>query len=127
MKKTIITTICLLFVVLGYTQVNDERYEHCAFRVYKGFSEGASTTDFVFSKQDMTQGMEEASREMLFTKDLVFDVQFLYTEDGTIMRVYHLNEVTLDDLKAMFSQIAGNIDYVISPSRVHKFDATGKD
>lgn len=127
MKKTIITTICLLFVVLGYAQENDARYEYCNFRVLKGFSEGASTTDFVFSKEDMTPGLEDASRDLFFEKDIIFDVKYLATDDGTIMRVYHLNEVSPDDLKEMFSQIAGNIDYIISPSRVHKFDATERD
>ena len=48
MKKTIITTICLLFItVASYAQENSERYEYCKFRINQGFSTGAVTTDFV--------------------------------------------------------------------------------
>lgn len=117
----------MLFVVVSYGQENNKRYEHCYFRVSKGFSAGASTTDFMFSKEDMSKDLQEESREMFFNKDIIFDVKFIVTDDGTIMRVFHLNEVSPDDLKQMFSQIAGAIDCVISPSRTFKFDAGTTD
>ncbi len=127
MKKTIITTICLLFVAFAYAQNNNERYEYCAFRVNRGFSEGALTTDFVFSKELMTEGLREASKEKFYSKDIVFDVQFISSEDGAIIRVFHLVEVTADDLKAMFSEIAGSMDYVIAPSEPYKIHPNSVD
>jgi len=127
MKKILITTICLMFVVLGYAQEIDKRYEYCAFRVAHGHSSGALTTDFVVSKEHMTEALKEAGRNALFSKDIIFDVQFHTGDDGAIMRVFHLSEVSSDDLKVLFAQVAGNLDYVIRPSRTYKFNTTSED
>lgn len=127
MKKTLITAVCLMFVAFGYAQQNNERYEYCAFRVAEGFSNGAVTTDFVLSKDNLTTSLLEASRDQFLSKDYIFDVQFLAGDDGAIIRVFHLKELSSDDLKVLFAAVAGNIDYVIEPSRVFKFDANGTD
>jgi len=127
MKKIFITTLCMLFVGLVYGQENNQRYEHCYFQVNKGFSEGASMTDFVLTKDDMNKELQSESRELFFNKDIVFDVKFITNDDGIIMRIYHLNELSSDDLKEIFSQIAGGIDYTILPSRVYKFEYGSKE
>jgi len=121
MKKTFITTLCLFFIALAsYAQENNERYEYCTFRVAQGFSTGASTTDFIISKEFVTDGLKTASVEAFFSKDIIFDVQFIHSDEGAIMRVFHLDEISADDLKVIFSEVSGNLDYVIKPSRAYK-------
>jgi len=127
MKKTLITSICLLFFVAAYAQENNERYEYAAFRINHGFSEGAVTTDFVMKAGLMSDNMIMASRDAFFQKDIIFDVEFLPNGDEEIIRVYHLEEVLPQDLKIIFVAATGTEEFTVAPSRFYKMDATTRD
>lgn len=120
MKKTLITSICLLFFVAAYAQENNERYEYAAFRINQGFSKGAVSTDFVMNAGLMNDNMVMASRDAFFQKDIIFDVQFISNGDKEIIRVYHLEEVLPQDLKLIFVAATGIEDFTIAPSRFCK-------
>lgn len=128
MKKTIITTLCLLFIsVASYAQENNERYEYCTFRINQGFSTGAVTTDFVMKAGLLDGDLVDACREHLFTKDIIFDVKFIPNGDTEIIRVYHLEELAPEDLKLLFVEGAKTEEFALEPSRFYKMDATSED
>lgn len=121
MKKTIITTICLLLLVAGYAQENNKRYEFCSFQVKRGFSTGAVTTDIIFEKGLLSTSEVEICRQNFFEKDIIFDVKLVNEENRDILRVYHLEEVLQDDIKIIFMESVQLSEFEIAPSRYYKF------